>query len=47
MIVVIKKWDPETWQVSEPKELVIKRNFNLHEFGTKISEEFGIPVSFT
>lgn len=47
MIVVIKKWDPETWQVSEPKELVIKRTFNLHEFGTKISEEFGIPVSYT
>ena len=47
MLILVKKWSPSTWQISECKEIVIKKNSTIHEFGKKISALFMIKVFVT
>ena len=37
-------WTPSTWELSDPKEIVINKNAEFDEFGQKLSEAFGIPA---
>jgi ubiquitin carboxyl-terminal hydrolase 47 len=46
LIILAKKWSPSTWEISECKEIIIKKNSTIHEFGTKISTTFNIKVLF-
>lgn len=47
MFIVVKKWSPSTWQISDPKEIIIKKYSTIHDFGMQISEKFGIKVRLT
>ena len=44
LVLVAKMWSPSTWELSDPKEIVINKSSKFHEFGDKLSQEFGIPV---
>jgi len=44
LVLVAKMWTPSTWELSDPKEIIISKTAQFHEFGDKLSEEFGIPV---
>ena len=46
MIVLAKKWNPSTWEISEPTEFVIKRNSTVLELGEILSEYYKIEVFF-
>ena len=47
MIIIAKRWYPSTWQISECKEIVLKRNSTVDDFGKKIGQLFNIKVIFT
>lgn len=42
MIILAKRWYPSTWQISECKEIIVKKNSSLHDLGKKISAFFDI-----
>jgi ubiquitin C-terminal hydrolase len=43
MIVVVRKWSPNTWEISEPIEIIVRKHSTLHDFGEKLSSAFSIP----
>jgi hypothetical protein len=44
MIVVGKRWIPSTWEISEPKEFLIKRTSSVQEVGEILAQHYGIDV---
>jgi ubiquitin C-terminal hydrolase len=44
MIILAKRWWPSTWQISECKEIIVKKNSTIEELGKKISKLFDIKV---
>ena len=44
IIVLAKRWWPSTWNISECKEIIIKKYASINEFGKQISSLFDIPV---
>lgn len=47
MVILAKRWYPSTWQISDCKEIIIKKYSSIDEFGRKIGEIFDIEVRFT
>lgn len=45
MIILAKRWWPSTWEISECKEIIIKKYASISEFGKQISKFFDIPVN--
>eukprot|EP00358_Blepharisma_japonicum_P007162 CAMPEP_0202942914 /NCGR_PEP_ID=MMETSP1395-20130829/3144_1 /ASSEMBLY_ACC=CAM_ASM_000871 /TAXON_ID=5961 /ORGANISM="Blepharisma japonicum, Strain Stock R1072" /LENGTH=362 /DNA_ID=CAMNT_0049639681 /DNA_START=1556 /DNA_END=2641 /DNA_ORIENTATION=+ len=43
MIVVVKRWFPSTWELSAARELVVKKNSPLEEFGQILADAYEIP----
>ena len=45
LIVYVKVWCPNTWELSQPYEIIINKNLKISELGASISRETGIDVS--
>ena len=45
MIVNCKRWNPSTYDISEPKEFIVKRNSTIQEIGQIFSEYYKIEVT--
>ena len=44
-LLMVKEWDPSSWQLSEPKEIFIKKNATLEELAHALSIIFPhIPI---
>lgn len=46
LMIVVRKWSPSTWEISPPREIMIKKYMKMHDLGERLSEEFGIPVVY-
>ena len=47
MIILAKRWHPSTWQISQCKEIIVKKTSSVHDFGKKLSALFDIKVRHT
>ena len=47
MIILAKRWHPSTWQISQCKEIIVKKTSRVHDFGKKLSALFDIKVRHT
>ena len=47
MFIVGKRWNPLTYDISEPKEFIVKRNSTVQEIGEALSAYYEIDVKFT
>lgn len=45
ILVYVKVWFPNTWELSNTYEIVINKNYKLHDLGTSISNQVGIEVN--
>lgn len=45
ILVYVKVWFPNTWELSNTHEIIINKNYKLHDLGTSISNQVGIEVS--
>ena len=44
-LLMVKEWDPSSWQLSDPKEIFIKKNATLEELAHALSIIFPhIPI---
>mmetsp|Transcript_26095 Transcript_26095/g.25717 ORF Transcript_26095/g.25717 Transcript_26095/m.25717 type:complete len:835 (-) Transcript_26095:354-2858(-) len=46
LIVVVKQWNPSTWELSPPKEITVNKHWRVSEFGAKLSEIYNIPPEY-
>jgi ubiquitin carboxyl-terminal hydrolase 47 len=47
LIILAKKWSPSTWEISECKEIIIKKYSSVYNLGEIFSKIFNIPVIIT
>ena len=45
-IIYVKIWQPNTWELSSPYEIIINKNSKIHDLGAKISQITEIKVIF-
>ena len=41
-LVMIRVWNPSTWELSPVEEMFVHRFWTLEEFASKLEEKFGI-----
>lgn len=39
-LIMLKEWNPQTWEVSDPKEFFVPKSSNLAQLGKVICENF-------
>ena len=42
---MVRMFNPETWELTDLKEIFVNKNMKLNEFGTILQNVYGLPVS--
>ena len=46
LILNARRWNPNTWEISEPDEFIVDKNLEISELGKIFSKFYSIEVSF-
>ena len=42
---MVRMFNPETWDLTDLKEIFVNKNMKLNEFGAILQSVYGLPVS--
>ena len=42
---MVRMFNPETWELTDLKEIFVNKNMKLNEFGAILQGVYGLPVS--
>jgi len=45
-LIMVRRWRPESWEMSETREIYVRRYLTLHEFGVQVAQLLDIPIEF-
>jgi ubiquitin C-terminal hydrolase len=47
LTIIVRKWSPSTWELSQPVELIVDRHSSLDKFGDKVAQAFNMDPEKT